>query len=76
MNLRFVRRAEQVVVVSHHLLIRADQHEGEIVRLIRIQLVQLEHLLDVVQVNEFVDDAVGVTGDIAKRGKFRGRLVQ
>ena len=64
-NLGFVRRAEQVVIVSHHFLVSADQHEREIVGLVRVELVQLQNLLDVVQVNEFVDDAVGITGDIA-----------
>src|SRR6266852_4407726 len=75
-NLRFVRRAEQVVIVSHYLLVSAYQHEREIVRLVRVQLMQLEHLLDVVEVNECVDDAVRVARDIAKRGKFGGWLVQ
>ena len=57
-NLCFVGSAEQVVIVSHHFLICADQHESNIVSLVRIELVQLKYLLDVVQIDELVDDPV------------------
>src|SRR5438270_874138 len=58
-NLRFVRRAEQVVVVAHYFLISPDQHEGEIISLVRIDLVELQYMLNVMQVDELVDHTVG-----------------
>ena len=57
-NLRLVRRAEEVVIVAHHFLIRADQHERKVVHLVRVEFVQLEHLLHVVQIDEFIYDTV------------------
>ena len=74
-NLRLVRRAEKVVIVTHDFLISSDQHEGEIVRLFRIELVQFQHLLHVVQIDELIDDPVRVAGDVAEGGEFRGRLI-
>ena len=58
MWMSFVRRAEKVVIVSHHFLVRADQHEREVIRLVRIEGVQLQHLFDVVQIHKLVDDTV------------------
>ncbi len=75
-NLCFVRRAEKIVIVAHHFLISTDQHESHIVGFVRLELVQLEDLLYVVQVDEFVDHAIGIAGDVAKRREFRGRLIQ
>jgi hypothetical protein len=37
---------------------------------------QFEHLLDVVQIDKLVDDAVRVAGDVAERRVFGRRLVQ
>ena len=75
MDVGFIRCAKEVVVIAHRFLISADQHEREIVGLVRIDLVQLEHLFDVMQVDEFVDHAVRVTGDIAKgRAAYRDFL--
>src|SRR5437763_8133192 len=44
-----VRSAEGVVVVAHRLLVRADEHEGDVVRLALDQRVKLQNLLHVVQ---------------------------
>ena len=38
-NVGFVRCAKEVVVIAHHFLISADQHERQIVRFVRIELV-------------------------------------
>src|SRR6185503_14357026 len=57
-NVRFVRRAEKIVIVAHRFLVRADQHERKVIRFVRIQRMQLEHLLHVVQIDKLVDDAV------------------
>src|SRR5437763_7044299 len=54
-DVRLVGRAEEVVVVAHHLLVRADKHEGDVVRLVLAQGVQLQNLLHVVEVYELVD---------------------
>ena len=75
-DVRLVRRAEKIVVITHDLLIGAHEHEGEIVRLALDQRVKLEHVLDIVEVNKLIDDAVGVAGDIAERGVLAGWFVQ
>src|SRR2546423_112783 len=71
-----VRSAEEVVVVAHRLLVRADEHEGDVVRLALDQRVELQDLLHVVQVNELVNDAVRVARDVAERGVLGRGLVQ
>src|ERR1044071_6493281 len=75
-DVRLVRRAEEVVVVAHHLLICADEHQGDVVGLVLAEGVQLQHLLHVVEVYELVDDAVRVARDVAERGVLGRRLVQ
>ena len=75
-NLGLVGRAEQVMVVAHDFLISAHQHEGEIVRLVRVEFVQFQHLLNVVQIDELIDHAVRVASDVAEGCEFRGRPVQ
>src|SRR5215204_2681473 len=75
-DVRLVRRAEEVVVVAHHFLVGADQHEGDVVGLVLDERVQLQHLLHVVEVDELVHDAVRVARDVAERGVLRRRLVQ
>ena len=61
-----VRVAEQVVHVAQDLLVRADQEEAEVVGLVLLQRVQLERALDVAQVDEAVDLAVRVAGDVGQ----------
>ncbi len=75
-DLRFVRRAEKVVIVAHHFLISTDQHEGEIVSLVRIDLVEFQHMLNVMQVDEPVDHTVRIAGDVAERGELSRRFIQ
>src|SRR5215217_5383997 len=75
-DVRLVRRAEEVVVVAHHLLVGADEHEGDVVGLVLADRVQLEDLLDVVEVDELVDDSVRVARDVAERGVLGRRLVE
>ena len=58
MNLGFVRGAEKVVIIAHHFLICANQSKGEIIRLAGNQLVQFQHVLHVMQVDELVHHAV------------------
>ena len=59
--------AEQVVQVAEDLLVRADQERAEVVRL-AVERVQLQRLPHVAQVDELVDLAVGVAGDVAEHG--------
>src|SRR5215207_3885807 len=75
-DVRLVRRAEEVVVVAHHLLVGADEHQGDVVGLVLDERVQLQDLLHVVEVYELIDDAVGVARDVAERGVLGRRLVQ
>ena len=72
-NVRFVRHTEKIVVVAHHFLIRADQHHRQIIRFAFDEFVQRQNFFDIVQINEFVNDAVRIAGDVAKRRVF-GRL--
>src|SRR4051794_29590409 len=71
---RLVGCAKEVMVVTHHLLIRADEHEGDVVRLALDKRVKLKHLLYVVQVDELIDDTVRVARYVAKR-RILGRLL-
>ena len=61
--------AEQVVEVAEDLLVRADEEDAEVVVLALVLGVQLEHVLDVAQVDERVDLAVGVAGDVGERAR-------
>ena len=70
-----VRVAEQVVQVAEDLLVGADQEDAEVVRL-AVEGVQRQRLLDVAAVDELVDLAVGVAGDVAEHGVLRRPLVQ
>ena len=63
-NVSFVRNPEQVMVVSHNLLIGPDEHHCQIIRLVFDQLMQFKHGLNVVKVNELVNYTVGIAGYI------------
>ena len=60
-----VRVAEQVVQVAEDLLIGAEEEHAEVVGL-AVERVQLQRALDVAQVDELVDLAVRVAGDVAE----------
>ena len=60
----FVRHAKKVMVITHYLLIRTDEHYGQIIRLPLYELVQFQNRLDVVQIHELVNNTVGITGNI------------
>ena len=70
-----VRVAEQVVQVAEDLLVGADQEHAEVVRL-AVDGVQRQRPLDVAAVDELIDLAVRVAGDVAEHGVVRRRLVQ
>ena len=57
-DVRLVRRAEEVMTVPHDLLVCTDQHESKIIRLADNQFVQFQHLLHIVQINKFIHDPV------------------
>ena len=76
MDMGFIRGAKQVVIISHHLLICAYQHESQIVRFVRIKLVQFQHVLHVVKIYKLVYDAVRVARNVAKGGKLSRRFIQ
>src|ERR1051326_4461192 len=76
MNVCFVRRAKQVVIITHRFLVSPDEHERQIIRLVRIQRVQFEHLLHVVQIDELVNNPIRVARDITERRVLRRRLIQ
>ena len=61
-----VRVAEQVVQVAEDLLVRPEQERAEVVRLAVGDRVQLQRAADVAQVDELVDLAVRVAGDVAE----------
>src|SRR5687767_8261683 len=63
-DMSFVRSSKKVVIVAHHLLISSHEHYGEIVRLVRAELMKFEHRLDVVEVDELVHDAVRIACNI------------
>ena len=76
-----VDAAEEVVQVAHDVLVGAHQEEAEVVGLgqavaVGVELVQRQRVAHVAQVNELVDLAVGIAGDVHQRGFARGALVQ
>ena len=70
-----VRVAEEVVQVAEDFLVRADQEHAEVVRL-AVERVQRQRALHVAAIDELVDLAVRVAGDVAEHGVPRRRLVQ
>ncbi len=64
--------AEQVVHVSQDFLVGAQEKRAEVIRL-AVELMQRQRPLHVAAVDELVDLAVGVAGDVAEHG-VRGRL--
>ena len=65
-----MRDAEQIVIVSHHFLISADQQNGDVIRLGFFERMQRQNSFDIVQINKFFDHAVRIAGDVAKRRVF------
>jgi hypothetical protein len=65
--------AEEVVEVAEDLLVGADEERGQVVRF-AVEAVQREGLLDVAAVDELIDLAVGVAGDVAEHCAARGRF--
>ena len=70
-----VRVAEQVVQVAEDFLIGADQEHAEVIRL-AVEGVQRQRPLDVAAIDELVDLAVRVAGDVAEHGVLRRPLVR
>ena len=58
--------AEQVVQVAEDLLVGAEQERAEVVRLARRSGCSSQRAADVAQVDELVDLAVRVAGDVAQ----------
>ena len=67
--------AEEVVQVAEDFLVRADEEHAEVVRLAG-ERVQRERALDVAAIDELIDLAVRVAGDVAEHGLARRRFVQ
>ena len=59
--------AEEVVQVAEDLLVGAEQERAEVVGL-AVERVQLQGVADVAEVDELVDLAVRVAGDVAEDG--------
>ena len=70
-----VRVAEQVVQVAEDFLIGADQERGQIIRL-AVELMQPKRPLHVAAVDELIDLAVAVAGDVAQHRVPRRPLVR
>ena len=71
-----VRVAKQVVQVAEDLLVGADQEDAEVIVLTVGLTVQLEHRLDVAQVDERIDLAVGIARHVAEDRIVRGPLAE
>ena len=74
-----MRVAKEIVQVSQDLLVRPDEKEPQIVILTRSQAVHLERVLDVVQVDELINLAITVTGQIRENrasSRLFGEAVQ
>src|SRR5688572_7993424 len=67
--------AEEVVQVAQDLLVGADEEDAEVVVLV-LERVELDDVLDVPPIDEVVDLAVGVAGDVGEHGATRRLLVE
>ena len=72
----FVHAAEQVMQVAHDVLVGADHEGADIVGLAFLERMEGEGLADVFQVDEVVDLAVGVAGDVDERRLDRRAFVE
>src|SRR5690348_8421324 len=71
-HVSFVDGAQQVMEITHDLLIGADQEKRYVIRLTvcALKRMYLQNLLDVLEVNEFIDNAVRIAGYISQRCIF------
>ncbi len=67
--------AEEIVQVAENLLVSAEQKRAEVVRL-TIVSVQFQGVADIAEVDELIDLAVRIAGDVAKHGASRGWLIE
>ena len=65
-----MRLAEEVVEVAEDVLVRAHQADADVVGLAVAERVEGQGLLDVAQVDELLDLAVGVAGDVGERAQL------
>ena len=70
----FVHAAEEVVKVAHDVLVGADHEGADIVGLALLERMESEGLADIFEVDEVVDLAVGVAGDVDER-RLDGRTL-
>jgi hypothetical protein len=71
-----VRLSEEVVEVAEDVLVGPDEAEREVVGLRALEGVEREELLDVAQVDELLDLAVRVAGDVGERRDLARLLAQ
>ena len=57
---------KKVVIVAHSFLVCTNKQKCKVVGLVGIQGMKFEDLLHVVQVDELIDDTVGVAGNVAQ----------
>lgn len=72
-NVGFVHAPEEIVQVTHDVLIRADEENAEVVRRSRNDFVKVKRVADVFEIDEFRDFPVAVASDIDERcrhGRF------
>ena len=67
--------AEEVVEVAEDFLVGADEEDAEVVFL-AVVFVELEGFLDVAEVDEGIDLAVGVAGDVGQHAPAIGFFLQ
>ncbi len=68
--------AQKIMQVTEGFLIGADQENAEVILMIRFQFVQRERVFHIVQVNETINLAVAVAGDIRQNGLTCGFLIE
>ena len=67
--------SEEIVETAHHLLIGAGEEQRDEVRL-TLELVQFQHLLDIFEIDEAVDAAVGIASHIDQCREIAGAFIQ
>ena len=80
-DMDLVHAAKKIVQVAHDVLIRAHQKKADEIRLrlavaVGVQWVQRQRVAHVAQIDELVDLAVGIAGDVHQRRLARGSFVQ
>ena len=71
-----VGRAKQVVQIAHHLLVGPAEEQADEIRVVAVELMQLQQLFGLSISDEAIQASIGITGEIGEVGQSRRPLIQ